>query len=411
MEFKNLIELISNSKSRVSKYIKISKFLILNQISGPLQKKIAVIYSLTDYQQKDVINIVSRSVSKKKFPITRLNGKEYYIIESKDLLRMSCKDSEIILFPYPILFLILNCCLSSPITSFIKITSIIFFKRNRKKISSLKVSLIFNCVNRYTELDIFTTISVLKDYPIEFNFPKYSRKYVTHVIHYSQNSVEVTFEDEHVLLPRNTMVDKHSLGDIHWVWTESYANYLKKFNNKIKFIAVGSITFKANEISLNQQRKKIITLFDVTPLTSFEGKSLYSFELAKRFLDDVIDVKNEIDFLRDYEIQIKQKRQLNSDYHHKGYLDQLIRLELQNKVKIIPWDTNPYKIIAESCITISVPFTSIALIGKELQVPSIYYYPFKRKLLNYIYSDEIPLICGRDRLAGFLAEELECKEI
>jgi polysaccharide biosynthesis PFTS motif protein len=405
LEFKNLIGSIYKSKSRVSKFMQISKFLILNQISGPSQKKIAVIYSLTEFQQKDVINIISRNGNIKKFPITKLNGKNYYIIESKDILRKSCKDAEIILFPYPLLFLILNFFLCSVITSLIKTISILF-KRNMEKTWSLKETLILESVNSYIELDIFITISVLKDYPIEFNFPRSSRKYATHVIHYSQNSVEITFEDEQVPLPGNTMVDRDSVGDIHWVWTESYANYLRKFNNKIEFIAVGSITFKINEISLTQQRKRIITLFDVTPHTSTEDKSFYSFELAKRFIDDVIDVKNMNESLRDFEIQIKQKRQLNSEYHHKGYLDQLIKLESQNKIRIIPWDTNPFKIISESRVTISVPFTSIALIGKEIEVPSIYYYPFKRRISNYIYSDEIPLICGKDELGEFLVEEL-----
>ena len=40
------------------------------------------------------------------------------------------------------------------------------------------------------------------------------------------------------------MVDKESLGDIHWVWTTRYAEYLQGFNSNIEFRAVGSLVFK-----------------------------------------------------------------------------------------------------------------------------------------------------------------------
>ena len=111
--------------------------------------------------------------------------------------------------------------------------------------------------------------------------------------------------------------------------------------------------------------------------------------------------------MKDFEIQIKQKRQLDENIHVHSYLDQLKKLEMQNKIRIIPWDANPYEIISQSRLVISLPFTSIALVGNEMKVSSIYYYPFLRKISNPIYSNEIPLICGLEQLEVFVKNELK----
>jgi polysaccharide biosynthesis PFTS motif protein len=397
---------IRNILEYIGKHISICKFAIIDSKSKKNLTDIAVIYTLTDYQQKDVMNLVTENVNKNNFPINVLNNKRIYIIQSSILSRNTCKDVEIILVPNPILYLLINYAVTGNVI--MKIKEIVkFLWRNPEEFRRFKFAVIVNCLNSYSELDIFTTISGVKEYPTEFKFAKKFRIYRTHVIHYSQNSVAITFEDEHVQLPENSIVDRDSLGDVHWVWTKSYAEYLQKFNSKIEYIAVGSITFKKNKYGFDQQRKKIITLFDVTPYTILEGKSFYSLELAKRFLEDIIEIKNKNEELSEFEIQIKQKRPLDSNVHVNSYLNQLQELEMYKKVRIIPWDANPYEIISQSRLIISVPFTSIALVGNEMKVSSIYYYPFLRKISNSIYSNEIPLICGFEQLEEFVKEEVK----
>ena len=406
MTTKTFFRSLKNIVKKINIDINICKFAISNSKSRKMPTSLAVIYTLSDYQQKDVINLISENKNKSNFPIKVLNSKCVYIIQSSILSKKTYKEVEIILVPNPTLYLLINYFLIGNVIPKIK-TIFTFFWRNREEFRSFNHTVLLNCLNSYRDLDVFTTISSLKEYPTEFKFLKKFRNYNTHVIHYSQNSVAITFEDEHVRLPENSVVDRDSLGDVHWVWTKSYADYLQKFNGEINFMAVGSITFKKNTKGFDQQSKKIITLFDVTPHTILEGKSFYSFELAKSFLEDVVELKDKNDELKDFEIQIKQKRQLDENIHVHSYLDQLKKLEMQNKIRIIPWDANPYEIISQSRLVISLPFTSIALVGNEMKVSSIYYYPFLRKISNPIYSNEIPLICGLEQLEVFVKNELK----
>jgi hypothetical protein len=359
---------------------------------------IAIIYTLTNYQQRDLIECIESKDFVNKFAIPDLRSKSVFLIQSENFSKKYVNDKLVILIPDPVLFLLIlrikNLCCGN-------------YRRSKAKNSGLqkielKDRIILSVLNSFESLDSFTTITGGKIYPKEFCIPENLRNYKTHVIHYSQNSVQITYEDEPNIFPNNTMVDKESLGDMHWVWTVKYAEYLSEFNKNIQFNAVGSIIFRMPELSLENKKLKLITLFDVAPQQLYNDKNFYNDETALKFISDIISVKSRIPKLKDHSIRIKPKRELNRSIHSSKYIEFLERQELDGNLTIEPWDVNPYTLISTSSLIISMPFTSISYIGIEQDTKTIFYYPHHRKLLNPIYEEEIKLITGISELEDYL---------
>ena len=126
----------------------------------------------------------------------------------------------------------------------------------------------------------------------------------------------------------------------------------------------------------------------------------------KKFISDIIDVYENNNSLKDFKIHIKSKRQLNEKHHSVYYINFLDQLQDLNKIIINHWDTDPYTLVAESKLVISIPFTTIACIGEEMGTKSVFYYPYLRRLCNPIYEDSIQIIYGRDQLKKFILENL-----
>jgi len=362
-------------------------------------KRIALIHTLTYYQQEDIAECIFSKQFSSKFPIFDLRNKNIFIIQSKKIEMLNIGKKNIILVPSPIILLII-----------FRIRNL--KKRNDKnkpklckkmyKIDIIK-KMILNVLNSFEELDSFTTISGFKNYPMEFHYPKTLRMFKTHVIHYSQNSKYITYVDEKIEIPNNSMINKKSLGDIHWVWTKKYAKYLEKFNNDIDFKYCGSITFKMKEFDSEVKKKKIITLFDVAPQQQYRNENFYNDESAIKFIEDILRLKDAIQSLNDFIIQIKPKRELNRRVHSKKYIDFLQDLVQKGEIRVVPWDSNPYTLVSESQLIISIPFTTAAYIGIEMGTESIFYFPFTRKLENSIYEDEIQIIHGNDELLEYFS--------
>jgi polysaccharide biosynthesis PFTS motif protein len=332
-----------------------------------------------------------------------LRNKKILIIQAKVFKHIEVSNTSVILVPYPLVLLIINKIKVAGTRELLKklIGSGSKIKLNPYEFISI---FILRILNSYKNLDIYTTVSGVKTYPIEFYYFKMSRKYTTNVLHYSQNSVELKFEDENIW-PNNSMVDWESLGDIHWVWTKSYARYLQRFNSDIDFRAVGSITFRIPEKQLNSEKKNIITIFDVTPI-AVQTAVFYDDDLMVNFVSDVIMIKDNNDSLKNFQIQIKSKRQMNKKHHSANYIDFLETTQKSGKITIIPWDINPYDLIAESKLIIAIPFTSIAYIGVEMGTKTVYYYPYLRRLSNPLYSDLIDVLYGKEQLEKYIIDSL-----
>lgn len=369
------------------------------------KSKIAVIYSLVGYQQEDLLECIQDLNFLTLFPIDTLRKKQIFIIESNRPGTYIHNNIIVEKTEHPILLLFLRVINKKNIFSIIYKFLLFIIKAKFKKSKILNKS-ITETLNHFADLDIFGTISSTTMYPREFYPPKSERKYTTHIIHYSENSIPIKMEEIKGKNIENPIVNSNSLGDIHWVWTSDYANYLKKINNSIDFRAVGSITFKMpRPIAAGSKRNKII-VFDIAPQKQFENISFYNFKLAEKFLRDIITVRNKFSELKQIEIYLKPKRILNSEVHSEIYLDLIKNLVSTHEINLLDFNTNPYTIIEESLLSISIPFTSTAVIGQEVGTNSIYYYPFSSKLYNPLNRPNIPVIYGRVELEKFMINNI-----
>jgi polysaccharide biosynthesis PFTS motif protein len=407
---------MNNNKKRLSKHIikvtlkhclELQNVLKYYKLVRNLKylNSLAVIYNLSEYQRKDLIEVINDDQFQTKFAINNLRYKKNIIIATNKFSANLINGVQIICVPSPIIFLfVVQICQPK-------------FKENVKHIITLKHNLKLRALDKiilviyhpYVDIDIFTTISGVREYPLEFYLNKEQRSFTTHVIHYSQNSIQIAFKDEEIKILSNSMVHSDSLGDIHWVWTNEYAEYLKKFNESIIFRAVGSITFRKLEIAKIIPKNLIITIFDIAPQTRIEDGNFYNSRTAIQFIDDVVKVRDENYLLHDYVIQLKPKRNLNKNIHSKQYIDHLTDLNDRKKIKILPWDDNPYSVVSGSELIVSIPFTSIAYIGIELGVQTIFYFPHQRQLLNLIYENIIPVVYGKSDLTKYIIKNLRRK--
>lgn len=161
------------------------------------------------------------------------------------------------------------------------------------------------------------------------------------------------------------------------VWDKYQEDFIKKnvlHKNKIKI--VGPIEFNASkdlEIGIMQNS---IAIFDVQPVrTSFYislgmDQEYYTPEITNIFLDDIVECAS----ICGLNVSFKRKRNIkklsNTKYTNK--LKQLANNKIFNNIDPL---ITAEQIIEKSKATISMPFTSTALIAKFMDKPSVFYDP------------------------------------
>jgi len=93
-------------------------------------------------------------------------------------------------------------------------------------------------------------------------------------------------------------------------------------------------------------------------------------------------------------------------YHHLSYIKFVERMGRWDKVITIDPDTSAFKLIEKCSAVISMPFTSTALIARELGKPSCFYDPTGLIQRDDRAAHGIPIMIGRVELQAWL-EALE----
>jgi polysaccharide biosynthesis PFTS motif protein len=161
--------------------------------------------------------------------------------------------------------------------------------------------------------------------------------------------------------------------------------------------------FKIRQDTRIKKRENQIVIFDVSPLKHVTKTTFYQMDLITKFFEDIITVKHDLAKIKEFDIFLKPKRAIGIS-HLRSYRQMLTRFQNNADLEILDWNTNPYTLIAESVLTISIPFTSIALIGKEFDTKSIYYYPFPNRLYHPNLNPQVPTICEVINLRRFIQE-------
>ncbi|MDC1035053.1 polysaccharide biosynthesis PFTS motif protein [Alphaproteobacteria bacterium] len=164
------------------------------------------------------------------------------------------------------------------------------------------------------------------------------------------------------------------------VWDKYQAKFLKRSliaNQNIEIVKPIWFSDKANLYIPDISKRKIISIFPVSPSRQVHY-SYYEDELdyvipniCIKFLEDILDCAQ----LLGLKCLLKVKRDLVKEFTHPKYIRFINLLENNPNVILVDSRISPHRVITQSSMVISFPFTGTALIAKELGKPSCYYDP------------------------------------
>lgn len=294
------------------------------------------------------------------------------------------------------------------------------FREINKEISSLDDYSVFN-IKKFKEclfdpivysllfsrqastIDLITTQSSFFKIPSAFKSANASKKIMAW---YSTNSKPIYASDD--LLRKR--IDVNAFKDYvneHWVWNEEEVVFLESHGLK-NVISTGAVVFQDRDIVEKNLNKFVITYFDVTPVQGSGG--FYSENNTSLVLTSVLQLVDSINskYEGKTEVRMKPKRKY-SKIHSKVYTSEISRLLRSQKIIVLPASANLYKTISQSDLVLAIPFTSSALLAKELNVDSLFVsigiegWDIPRS------SDGIPVITQFEELLNHVEGEIESK--
>lgn len=177
--------------------------------------------------------------------------------------------------------------------------------------------------------------------------------------------------------------------------------FFKPFNSKV----IGCFYFKSSTIFDFQKKDNdiCITLFDVTPINNqwcLDNNIPYLYyneNTMSKFVSDVLKIQKSFSIThpeKNVRIFLKHKREYTS-IHDIKYIQFISSLISDQKITILPENTNLHQVVIQSDLTISIPFTSTAYISEKSGVPAIFYDP-NNLLENQTYysSKKLLFICN-----------------
>lgn len=161
------------------------------------------------------------------------------------------------------------------------------------------------------------------------------------------------------------------------VWDTYHSDFVKRIiQRENKATIVGPISFVFSNKKFEVGSKKFIAIFDVQPMRETFYNTLgidteyYVPEVANLFLNNIIEVATS----SNYFVIIKRKREIGKHLHH-SYKSNMERYANSYNCIFVDPSIPAEEIIQQSEFVISMPFTSTAIIAKEMEKPSFYYDP------------------------------------
>lgn len=191
------------------------------------------------------------------------------------------------------------------------------------------------------------------------------------------------------------------------VWDEYQKDFLVRAKvNSLNINVVGPIWHTDSEADNKINSKNYIAVFDITP---YRSSQLYKQGADVNFLNETVMIKflNDISSLaKKFNIKIIYKKKRDSWRHSKKYKFELDKMSAEGHITRCDSNISAIKILKNSFASISFPYTSTALISRELGKRSIYYDPVGILTPNIHLTHGVNLISGKDELERWLTEEL-----
>jgi len=261
-------------------------------------------------------------------------------------------------------------------------------------------------------VDLVATQSIITHIPYIFERDLQLGKRL--MIWYSANSVPIDYRDKNLERFRVSEKIYESMPlDFHYVWNQSHKDYLDSvIKPPIPVEVRGSLMFYLPREGMIFNKVYDIVIFDVTPYESsfksdfekisFSQNSIYSGYFAIKFLQEILWAKNEIErsFGIKLRIALKPKRKY-TPLHSRDYLAFLDNLSKNGLIEILEPELDLYKTISESRMSVCYPFSSPAIIAKELKIPTAYFLSGNSIESNF-FVDGIEFITDRTKLLDFI---------
>lgn len=180
------------------------------------------------------------------------------------------------------------------------------------------------------------------------------------------------------------------------VWDSFQYEFVKRCcGERAKVQIVGPIRFSGKSVSLSRKPRRAIAVFDVQPHRSSMYQALgaasefYVPDQCIPFLADILSVAKECNAI----LLLKKKREVGSAAHplYRRYLESIAASE---HVIIVDPVVDAEALAEFSVATISMPFTSTAIICREAGIPSVYYVASETRDVDPSLSHGIKVIFG-----------------
>jgi polysaccharide biosynthesis PFTS motif protein len=188
------------------------------------------------------------------------------------------------------------------------------------------------------------------------------------------------------------------------VWDQEQADFVRRCaGNQTKLAIVGPIWHSDSTTILPELTSPTLAVFDIQPRRKSVYEMLgialeyYTPAIGIKFLDDIHEVMLQHNWIMAW----KGKRKLPQTQNRqiaKSYDSACERLASSPNMLVIDQDVAATRLIKKSALVISMPFTSTALLARDIGKPSYYYDP-----TGIIQKDDraahgIPVISGVDEL-------------
>lgn len=231
--------------------------------------------------------------------------------------------------------------------------------------------------------------------------------------HYSTNNFSFHFKNENTIQCDYWNI---TTWPNHWVWNESQKLFVNEFIKfKTNILIKGFIPFSSKPkkiIKEDLKYDKSILVFDVQPQKKyffarvFHFPEYYSEDNSKKFFEHLQKITRD----KKFNIIIKRKRE--SVYTSKSYLNYLKNIKLKNNnwIEVDP-DLSAQDVISFFApkLCISMPYTSTAIIAKNLNFNSVYYDATEKIDISHYSNNNIEVLQGYTNLENFI-NSLELSE-
>ncbi|MEQ1772380.1 MAG: polysaccharide biosynthesis PFTS motif protein [Burkholderiales bacterium] len=189
------------------------------------------------------------------------------------------------------------------------------------------------------------------------------------------------------------------------VWDDFLGQFLSEARGKpLRTETVGPIDYSDSDDPDPAPVSAAVAVFDVTAfqpcLLAARGfpDSYYTQRVLRKFLDDVSQCLEEAGLIMLYKRKRPMIRLAGTAYRRK--VEEIIA---RPRTVIVSPMISARRVIQRSIATIAIPYTSTALIGQALGVPSVYYDPDGTLEEDRSLSHDVPVLRSRKELSAWIA--------